>query len=296
MEEAKESRREQGEEGKEFIQQRKEEEKEKEKDKKKAEKGEEKAEETPASSSRLGGRTVAKKPLSTLFSGTGMDPDPSRRKRLARRVKKNLKRGKSSSGTSSSSSDSSASSEDNTASLLTDRNKVLRIAQMAPGLLSSLTIQQSKPHVASLTTSGWETDEKCVPPLMGVYNRAFLAPRLSGGISREATTLCYAADLLIQGRPSEALDCLIQRVKSIEASAQGTPWQTAQRMEVVPTPEPQLGTRGEYQSARRESKLDSEAMGRSSQPDKGSGKGKSKGKEKSQGKGKAKAKEGDNKK
>lgn len=127
---------------------------------------------------------------------------------------------------------------------------------------------------------------------MGVYNRTYLSPRLAGGVSREATTLCFAADLFIQGRPSEALDVLVQRVKSIEATSQGTPWQTAQRMELVPAPDPQLGGRGEYQVARRESKLEAEAMGKTSEKAKGKGKEKSKDKGKDRGKGKGKDGEG----
>lgn len=232
---------------------------------------------TPAPSLKLGGKTVARKSLASLYEGTGMDPSASRRRRPARRVKKSLKRGKESSGSSSSSSGSSGSSVGETESLLEDKSRILRISQLAPGLLSSLTLQQTKPYVAQLMTSGWEQDEKSLPPIMGVYNRSFLHPRLSGGVAREATTLCFAADLLIQGSPSEALDTLIQRVKSIEAASHGTPWMTAQRMELVPPPDPQLSSRAEYQSARKESKLEAEAHGRTSSQEKGKGKSKEKG-------------------
>ena len=44
---------------------------------------------------RLGGKKVAKKSLEHVFRGTGMDPDPKRRKKVIRKVKRVLKQVKS---------------------------------------------------------------------------------------------------------------------------------------------------------------------------------------------------------
>eukprot|EP00438_Fugacium_kawagutii_P016696 Skav227640 [mRNA] locus=scaffold58:167510:174958:+ [translate_table: standard] len=109
------------------------------------------AKEAPVKSARLGGRTVAKKELSALFSGTGMDPDAGRRKKLARHVKKNLRKGKDSSGDSSSSSSSSGSSMANTEELLTDKSK-------NPTNQPTGSRFADKPHVAADETPCGTTD------------------------------------------------------------------------------------------------------------------------------------------
>ena len=59
---------------------------------------------------KLGGKTTGKKSLESLFLGTGLDPDPKHRKKLIRKVQKQLKKAKSISSSTSSSS-STASSE-----------------------------------------------------------------------------------------------------------------------------------------------------------------------------------------
>jgi hypothetical protein len=123
----------------------------------------------------------------------------------------------------------------------------------------------------------------------------YLNPKLSGGISREAATLAWIGDLLLQGRVSESMDCLVQRLKSIELTAGGTAWTTSQKLELVPPPEAMIGTRQELQIARREAKLDSEAKGTFVSADKGKGKSKDRG-GKGKEKGKGKAKEGEGKK
>ena len=116
-----------------------------------------------------------------------------------------------------------------------------------------------------------------------------MGSRLSGGVSREFATLAFVGDLLLQARPSEALDTVLQRMKSIEMTAGGTPWATSQKLELVPPAEAQIGTRQEYQLARREAKLDYEVKGAAASAEKGKSKGKEKsqkGKEKGKGKGK----------
>ena len=70
---------------------------------------------------------------------------------------------------------------------------------------------------------------------------------------------------------------------------------TAQKLEIVPPPDATMGTRAEYQVARREAKLDNEVKG-SAPADKGKGKSKEKGREKGKEKGKGRGKETEGKK
>jgi hypothetical protein len=63
------------------------------------------------------------------------------------------------------------------------------------------------------------------------YVRHYIAPKATGGLLREATTLGYITDLLLQGRPAEAVN---QRLKSLEMVVSGQHWTTAQKVEVIP--------------------------------------------------------------
>ena len=120
--------------------------------------------------------------------------------------------------------------------------------------------------------------------------------RLSGGVSREFATLSWVGDLLLQGRASEAMDCLMQRLKSLELTAGGMNWSTSQKLELVPPPTASIGSRSEIQVAKKEAKLDLQALPAALPGEKGKTKGKEKGREKGKEKGKGKGKEGDPKK
>ena len=270
--------------------------KKKKKKKKKAKKKarEEKGERASPERTRIGGRASAKKTLQALYAGTGLDPKVSHRRKLSKKVKKALKKNRESTSSTSSSS-SATTSEQEADMLLEDRSKVHRIASLGPGLLAALSVVQMKQFLTQVAGTGWEQDEGTLPPICSLYNRTYMATRLTGGVAREFSTLAWVGDLLLQARPSEALDVVLQRMKSIELTAAGTSWSTAQKLELVPPTDAQIGTRQEYQIARREAKLDSDVKGTYG----GAEKGKSKGKEKSQKgkeKGKGKQKEGEGKK
>eukprot|EP00438_Fugacium_kawagutii_P032848 Skav216107 [mRNA] locus=scaffold1946:40388:59628:+ [translate_table: standard] len=190
---------------------------------------------------KLGSRSHAKKDLEAIYGGTGMDPDQKKRKRIARRVKKALRKGKTTSSSSGSSSESSLE-EEKEEILLEDRNKVHRIAQLCPGLLSSLGIEAMRPFLLQLGSTGWETEGSQIPPLLSLYYRTYMCNRLSGGVQREFATLAWLSDLMVQGRIAEALDTAIQRMKAIELVSKGESWQArcagwmfSSRCSTVPT-------------------------------------------------------------
>ena len=155
---------------------------------------------------RLGGKTSAKKTLDALYLGTGLDP--------------NYK----------SSEESTTDLEDDT--LLHDRSKVHCIAEVGPGILAAQSVENTKKYLTQPAGSGWELDSKSIPALLSLCNRTYLAPRLTGGVARECTTLAHVADLPLQARPAEAVDAILQRMKSIEMVANGTAWATGNGAEV----------------------------------------------------------------
>ena len=264
--------------------------KKKKKKEKKAKRGE--GEEESPEMKRLGGKTVARKTLKELYRGTGLDPDPKRRRKVAKKVKKALKKSKdSASGSSSSTSTSSTDLEEG--DLLQDRSKIHRIAALGPGLLAAQCVQGMKQYLTQVTGTGWQAEGDSLPPLLCLYFRTYLANRLAGGVAREMATLAWVGDLLLQARPAEALDGVLQRMKSIEMTSAGTPWTTSQKLELVPPADVAMGSRQEFQIAKKEARLDQEVKGGNPGGEKGKVKGKEKGgKGKEKGKGKAKDAEG----
>lgn len=183
--------------------------------------------------------------------------------------------------------------------LLQDRNRVHRIANLAPGLLSSMGMEAMKPFLLQMGGSGWESEGTNIPPLLSLYSRTYVSPKLSGGVQREFVTLAWIGDLMLQGRISEATDTVLQRMKSIELVSKGEDWRAAQKLELAPPGEATMTQRSEKQIAHKEQKLDQQAKGANTNFDKGKGKTKERWQErgeKGKDRGKGKSKEGDGKK
>ena len=265
-----------------------------EKDKKKKKKKKKKDKEDSESGGKekkkkrkYGGRTLAKKDVALIFEGTGMDPDPGIRKKLGKKLKRQLKKNKSvSSGSSGDSSTSSGLDEE----VLDDRSKLHKIAALAPGVLTAASLKNMKLYVTQASGSQWSADEDSLPALMVAYTRQHLAHRGSGGLLREAVSLSHIGDLIIQGRIAEAVDCLSQRLKCVELMLAGHPYAVAQKVEIMPGMEPLISSRTEMQLAQKEAKMDYAVKVPAYTPErpKGQAKGKDKGKKGDKGKGKAK--------
>eukprot|EP00435_Cladocopium_sp_Y103_P053819 s178_g17.t1 len=186
--------------------------KKRKKKKKKEEKPEEGELKTPGKG-RLGGKSVAKKPLASLFYGTGLDPSGKNRKKIIKRLKKSLKKTRDSSSSTGSSTTSTSSEAEDT-EVLEDRSKLQKIATRAPGVLAAQGIRNMLEYLHQYSGTNWEMDTQQLPPVLCQYHRTYLMQKLSGGVGREAATLSWIGDLVLQGRASEAMDCLLQRLKS----------------------------------------------------------------------------------
>ena len=57
---------------------------------------------------------------------------------------------------------------------------------------------------------------------------------MTGAMGREAQTLCYIQDLLLQGKISSCCDVVTQRLKGLEQVAAGGHFTVAQKQELVP--------------------------------------------------------------
>ena len=122
-----------------------------------------------------------------------------------------------------------------------------KLAELGPGVLVARSMHNMKAFVLQAPGSTWNLDEQSLPPIMSQYTRNYIAPKFSGGLLREATTLAFACvgDLLLQARPAEALDAVGQRLRSLEMTIGGQPWTTSQKIEVVPALQATMASRAE---------------------------------------------------
>ena len=227
-------------------------------------------------------RVNSRKELKDVFGSTGLDPNYKVRRKLVKALKKKLKRKKeeSTSGDSSSIDGSGESSDQGSSEdegIFGDTHKVRVVARRAPGVLAESTIRGMQSQLLTAAGTVWDQEKGEVPAVALQYYRNHLAPLLSGGASREALTLCWSLDLALQGKVANTVDCLAQRLKSLQLTANGGSWRVSQRVEVVPPERGQLTSRAETQAAAKEDKEE--------QKTRALAKGKEKGKSESSGAG-----------
>ena len=129
-----------------------------------------------------------------------------------------------------------------------------RIGRMAPGALTTAGCKEMANNLLSSTGGIWDQAEGPLQPICCQYFRQVLSTRLTGGQSREALTLSWCLDLLMQARIAEAADGLMQRLKAIEMCSQGASWSVSQKIELVPLEKPIISSRTEAREAIKESK------------------------------------------
>lgn len=117
------------------------------------------------------------------------------------------------------------------------------------------------------------------------YYRQVLQRKTIGAIGRELLILPAAIDMVARGRPTHALDLMIQRYKSVENTVSGVQWQVSQRLELLPPQVPSISELSEVKNARKEQAEESKNRWLAGSSDgrgfgsKAGGKGKSGGKE-----------------
>ena len=102
------------------------------------------------------------------------------------------------------------------------------------GFISAQAIENMQELMLSEAGQESSQQEGWVPTLLKYY-RQMLSRKVSGPMSRELHTLCTVGDLVLRGQLPEAMDTLIQRVKSLEAQISGLAWTSAQRLELLPS-------------------------------------------------------------
>ena len=235
---------------------------------------------------RLDGRRprgASVKTLQALFAGTGLDGKEKVRRRVARRARKLVRRKKAERSGSSSRSSSSGNDEDldigQDEGFFESETKVQKVAEACPGALAARSLVSMRKVL--LESAGLDAEEQLVSPTAVKYFRQELQKKTSGPVSRELVTLCSAVDHLLRGRAAQAMDCMLQRVKSVETTIAGSHWSVSQRLELPPLDMQTIAPREEIISAQKAAAVDARSRFLASQPD-GRGKAKGSGKSKEQ--------------
>ena len=215
---------------------------------------------------------VGQKSLKDLFSGTGLDPDPSRRQRILKRAKrlgksrkKKKKRSSSSAATSSSSSTSSSSVAlgEGAAGLFDDGDKLQKIWRRCPGALTAGAVREARQGLLNQAGTLWNISHSELPPLFTQYSRQqILSPlSVSPALTQELLTLSQALDSLLLGKVASTADILCQRIKCVESLAKGCHWTVGRQLELIHSEQFSIAESSEALTAARKAKEEEKLRG-----------------------------------
>eukprot|EP00435_Cladocopium_sp_Y103_P008171 s1332_g2.t1 len=215
-------------------------------------------------------KIVATKDLTAVFGTTALDPRPPIRKRVKKRARRAAKkRGRRGDSDSTSSPGTSSGSEDTaeeTGHLFGEEVKVKMVGKRFPGALTLSTVEVMQTAVVSQSGQPWQLDRSSLPPIFTQYWRMMLSGKMTGAMNREAQTLCYLQDLLLQGRVATACDTITQRLKGLEQVADGSHYLVAQRQELVPLEKTAMTTPMESLEATRLQREEAKAKASAARP------------------------------
>ena len=157
--------------------------------------------------------------------------------------------------------------------------RVRGIAEAFPGVLAHQALNQMKSNL--MQHLGEDDKGGACQPVAVQYYRQVLQRKAGGATARELLSLCAAADLLVRGRPAQALDLILQRVKSAESTLGGTHWTVSQKLEVLPAEQATITATSELKEAQKVAQEEAKMRWLATSPDtrfspsqKGGGKGK----------------------
>lgn len=194
------------------------------------------------------------KALAALYKDTGVDPDPAVRRRFRRKAAKLARKKKavisSSSGSSSSTGEDGELATDDP-NLFGGSSRSQVIGKRLPGTLAAAALDEASETLITQEGGVWDLQTGPLPPLFMRYFRQQLSAKMTPAMAREAQSLAYLLDLLVRGRPAEALDLGAQRLKALEAQAGGAHYSVAQQVELLPKDTASMSSTLEMQEAAR---------------------------------------------
>lgn len=238
--------------------------KEKKKKKKKERKEEKEWEAKLESQEALEVLEKGQKTARAVFAFTCLDPNVSRRKRLMARARKMKKKSEkkrkrsSSSGEDESSSESSSEVEgsEEEGPLFEETRRVKRLHERFPGALSTQAIENMLEHLMSARGDLYSSSQDQLAPVFAIYAHQHLKAQASPVLVQELSTVAHVSDLLLRRKVAAALDVLVQRAKSLEATLKGGHYTVSRQLELVGADPVTMTEAGENYEAARHARED----------------------------------------
>ena len=238
--------------------------KEKKKKKKKERRGEKEWEEKLDSQEATEILERGQRTARAVFGGTCLDPNVSRRKRLMRRARKLKKKGdkkrKRSSSTEAEESSSDSSSESDGSGeegpLFEETRRVKRLHERYPGALAMQALETMREHLMSARGDLYSSSKEQLSPIVSMYCHQHLKPLASPVLWQEVNTVAQVSDLLLRRKVAGALDVLVQRAKSLEATLKGGHFTVSRQLELVGADQVAIAEAGENYEAARHARED----------------------------------------
>ena len=176
-----------------------------------------------------------------LFSHTCLDPNVPRRKRLMKRAhrvskKKDKKRKRSDSSESGSSSSTTSEGKDESEEegpLFEETRRLRRLSERCPGALTAQAIDNVREHLLSSRGELHSLSREQLSPLFSMYAHQHLQALASPVMWQELLTVAQVTDLLLRRKVATAMDTLVQRAKSLEATLRGGHYSVSRQLELV---------------------------------------------------------------
>ena len=176
-----------------------------------------------------------------LFGHTCLDPNVPRRKRLMKKarkvIKKKEKRRKKSESSESGSSSSSSSDDkvelEDEGPLFEETRRVRKLSERCPGALTAQALDNVREHLLSSRGELHTVSRDQLSPLFSMYAHQHLQSLASPVLWQEFLTVAQVSDLLLRRKVAAALDMLVQRAKSLEATLRGGHYSVSRQLELV---------------------------------------------------------------
>ena len=216
-----------------------------------------------------------------IFSGTCLDPNVSRRKRLMKKARK-MKTKKEEDGESSSTDTSEEDESDADAPLFEETRRVKRLHNRYPGALTMQALENMREHLMTARGDLYSSSREQLAPIFAIYTHQHLKPLASPVLWQEMNTIAQASDLIIRRKIASALDILVQRAKSLEATLKGGHYTVSRQLELVGADPVAMAEAGENYEAAKHAREDFRNKSMGSKPRgmgrKGDNEGKNRGK------------------
>ena len=194
-----------------------------------------------------------------LFSHTCLDPNIPRRKRLMKKArgvgkKKDKKRKRSESSESGSSSTSTSEGNDGSEEegrLFEETRRLRRLSEKCPGALTAQALDNVREHLLSSRGELHSISREHLSPLFSMYTIQYLQPLASPVMLQELLTVAHVTDLLLRRKVAAAMDTLVQRAKSLEATLRGSHYSVSRQLELVNTEPIRISEPAEHVEAAR---------------------------------------------